>query len=78
MKNLVEFILKNITSYPADLKITEEKEDDRVNIKIKVNQKDMPRVIGKEGKIIRSIRNLAKVAARKQNLWVNIELEEGV
>lgn len=76
MKELTEFILKNIVNHPDAVEIKEEKKDDQVNLKIRVHPDDLPRVIGKEGKVIRSIRNLVKIAARKKNLWVNLELEE--
>jgi predicted RNA-binding protein YlqC (UPF0109 family) len=76
VKNLTEFIVKNIVNHPDDVVVTEEKEDEGIIVKIKVHPEDIARVIGKEGKIIRSIKNLVKVAARKNNLWVNIEIVE--
>jgi uncharacterized protein len=75
MKDLVEYILKNITTYPDDIVVTEEKEENSVTIKIKANEEDIPRIIGKEGKIIRSIRNIAKIVARKNDLWVNVQTD---
>lgn len=76
MKELAEFIITKIVNHPEEVVITEENEDGRLNLKISVNQEDLPIVIGKEGRIIKSIRNLIKASARKKNLWVNIELIE--
>ena len=75
MKELVEYILKNIANHPDDISVSEETKENSVAIKIKCNKEDIPRIIGKEGKVIRSIRNIAKIAARKNNLWLNLQIE---
>lgn len=76
MKELTEFILKNIVDHPDAVEIKEEKNDDQVTLKARVHPDDLPKTIGKEGNVIRSIRNLVKVAARKKNFWLNLELLE--
>jgi len=75
MKQLTQYILENITRHPEDVSIKEEKEDQRVNLEISLNEEDIPKVIGKEGKVIRSIRNIVKTSARKKNIWVNLSID---
>lgn len=76
MKDLVEYIVKNIANFPDDVSVTDEVEGEYTTIRVNVNPQDLPRVIGKEGKIIRAIKNIVKTAARKKNLWVNVVLED--
>lgn len=78
MKDLLKFITKSIVNNPDQVKINEEKEEGFVNLKLSVAQEDMGKIIGKRGKIIKAIRTLLKIPAIKQNVRVNVELEETV
>ena len=75
MKQLTQYILEKITRHPDDVSIQEEKEDQKINLSISLNEEDVPKVIGKEGKVIRSIRNIVKTSARKKDLWVNLTID---
>jgi predicted RNA-binding protein YlqC (UPF0109 family) len=77
MKDTLQFIISSIVDNPDDVKIDEEqKEEGITNLIITVNQEDIGKVIGKEGKIIRSIRNIMKVKAMKQNARINISIAD--
>ncbi|HOD01269.1 MAG TPA: KH domain-containing protein [bacterium] len=76
MKEFLEFLLRQITSKPEEVKVTEEKDDGIYFYHIKVAEDDMGVVIGKEGKTIKSLRNLAKAKAIKDNIRIQIVLEE--
>ena len=75
MKQLTQYILEKITRHPNDVSIQEEKEDQKINLSVSLNEEDVPKVIGKEGKVIRSIRNIVKTSARKKDLWVNLTID---
>ncbi|MDP3983341.1 MAG: KH domain-containing protein [bacterium] len=75
MKQLTQYILEKITRHPDDVSIQEEKEDQKINLSVSLNEEDVPKVIGKEGKVIRSIRNIVKTSARKKDLWVNLTID---
>jgi predicted RNA-binding protein YlqC (UPF0109 family) len=47
-----------------------------INFTITVAPADMGKIIGKNGKIIRAIRNVVKISAIKQNKKINIALSE--
>ena len=47
-----------------------------INFTITVASSDMGRIIGKNGKVIRAIRNVVKISAIKQNKKINIALIE--
>lgn len=77
MKDLALYILSHIVTNPDDVSVEEtETEDGNVTLTIQVNKEDMGRVIGKEGKVIRAIRDVIKVLALKQNKHVDVILAE--
>jgi len=76
MKKALEFILLSIVDNQDKVKIEEHEENGIINFKVLVAKEDMGKVIGKNGKIIRSIRNVLKIPAIKQNKRINIELVE--
>lgn len=77
MKELLDLILKNITTHPEAVVIEESDENGVTNYLIKVDPEDMGRVIGKDGKVIRAIRSLAHVIAVRQGKRFRIKLADG-
>ena len=74
MKDLVEYIVKSISSYPDQVKISEEDEDGRIVLRLEVSPEDKGRVIGRQGRVAQSIRMLLKVAAVKQGTRVVLHI----
>lgn len=76
MKKALSYILSSIVSVPEKVDINEEEENGITNLTVKVANDDMGKVIGKNGKVIRAIRNTMKIKAIKQNKKINITLLE--
>ena len=76
MKEFLEYLLKQIVSKPEDIAITENEEDGIKVYLVKVAPEDMGIVIGKEGRNIKSIRNMAKAKAIKDNVRISVVLQE--
>ncbi|EEI85523.1 hypothetical protein HMPREF0072_1908 [Anaerococcus lactolyticus ATCC 51172] len=74
MKELVELIVKELVTDKEAVEILENREGSEVNILIKVAEEDKGRVIGVRGNIINSIRTIARSAAIKENVKVNIKI----
>ena len=74
MKDLVELIVKELVTDKEAVEIVENREGSEVNILIKVAEEDKGRVIGVRGNIINSIRTIARSAAIKENVKVNIKI----
>lgn len=74
MKDLVELIVKELVTDKDAVEIIEDRDGGEVNILIKVNEDDKGRVIGVRGNIINSIRTIARSAAIKENVKVNIKI----
>lgn len=75
MKEFLKYIISQIVNHPEEVTIDENKFGDNIfQYHIKVNQEDIGQIIGKEGKIIKAIRNIAKVLAVKESKQVRIEI----
>lgn len=72
---LVETVVRPLIEYPDDLKLSSSyTEDGSILVEIRVNDEDAGKVIGRQGRIIKSIRTLARAAASKSNTHVEVEL----
>ena len=74
MKQLVEVIAKALVEKPDEVVVTEEKGRDDVLITLKVAQSDMGRVIGRQGRIAKAIRNVVKAASTKENIRADVDI----
>ena len=76
MKDILETIILHLVDNKEAVNITEvtnpENEKD-VTIEVKVAKNDMGRIIGKQGKIAKSIRTVMKSVAAKDRKRVNVE-----
>jgi predicted RNA-binding protein YlqC (UPF0109 family) len=80
MQELLEYIVRSIVTHPDAVVVTQVMSEDQshVTLRLAVDQEDMGLIIGKEGNIARSLRNLVKVAAMKQNKRVYIDILEHI
>lgn len=73
MQEIIECIIKNLVEDEASVSVKEVAESSEIKYEIKVNEKDMGRVIGKKGRIAQSIRTVMKAIAAKENKKVKLE-----
>ena len=76
MKDLVEYIVKQIVNNPDSVNVTEENQDGNVNLVLTVDPADMGLVIGKSGQTIKAIRKILTIRAMAENVRVNLQLVE--
>jgi len=76
MKDTLHYIISSIVDDPDAVVIADEEADGILNLTVTVAKDDMGKVIGKEGKVIRSIRNIMKIKAMKHGIRINISLAE--
>ena len=74
IKELLEILAKSLVDKPDEVVVTQVDSDDVVTLSLRVAQGDVGKVIGKQGRIAKSIRNLVKAAAVHQNKRVVIEI----
>ncbi|MEO6119829.1 MAG: KH domain-containing protein [Terriglobales bacterium] len=74
---LIEHVVKAIVEFPDEVIVDEVKRSgSNVELELQVSPKDIGKVIGKQGRTIRSLRTLAQAAGVVQNLRCNLELLE--
>lgn len=74
MKELVEIIARSLVDSPEDVDVREVEGEKLIIIEVRVAPDDMGKIIGKQGKIAKSIRTLTKAAAAKEGKRVAVEI----
>ncbi|MCI8693125.1 MAG: KH domain-containing protein [Lachnospiraceae bacterium] len=74
MKELVEVIAKELVDNPDEVVVTEKTEGRTIVIELHVAASDMGKVIGKQGRIAKSIRSVVKAAASRDKKNVDVEI----
>ncbi|MBA7491009.1 hypothetical protein ES702_01553 [subsurface metagenome] len=76
MREMVEYIVKQIVDNPEEVKVQEMKGEKVILLEISVAKKDMGKVIGKGGRIATALRTLVGAAAAKLKKRVMVEILE--
>ena len=73
MKEILELIIKNLVDNENEVSINEVAEEKSVRYEVKVAKEDMGKIIGKQGKMAKSIRSIIRAIAIKEHKRVNVE-----
>lgn len=76
MGDLLKFILLSIVEKPKDIEISEKEENGLLTVDFRVAKEDMGKVIGKNGKIIKAIRQVLRIKAIKMGKHLTLNLTE--
>ena len=76
MKDFLTNLVKNIVDNPDKVAVEEKTDGGITTLEIAVGPDDMGKIIGREGRIIKAVRDLVKILAVKQNRRVNVVLRE--
>jgi len=76
MKSLVETIAKGIVEKPEEVSVTEVKGEKLTVLELRVNEEDLGKVIGKQGRIAKAIRTLISSAGKKTKKRSALEILE--
>lgn len=76
MKDVLSYILKAIVENPDSVEIKEEEQEESLNFIVTVAKEDMGKVIGKNGKVIKAIRNVMRIPGIKANKKIFVTLSE--
>ena len=74
MKTVLTDIAKAIVENPDEVVVTERTDGDTVYLELSVAESYMGKVIGKQGRIAKSIRTVMKVAAIRENKRVIVDI----
>lgn len=75
LAELTEFIVKSVVQDLDSVTVKESLVDDAYLIEVQVSDNDIKRVIGKDGRVIQSIRTLIQEASTlRDNKYVKVEI----
>ena len=74
MKEIVEFLAKSLVDNPDEVFVEVDEDDKLLVLKLKVSSDDMGKVIGKQGRIAKTIRTIVKAAASREGKKVTVEI----
>lgn len=74
LTGLVDCVVRPLVDFEEDLEITSREEGNTTIIEISVNEEDAGKVIGRQGRVIKSIRTLARAAASRNDMQVEVEI----
>jgi len=76
MKELVLYIAKALVDNPDKVEVTEISGEKATVVEVKVDKEDRGKIIGKEGRIIKSIRIIVNSASAKLDKRATVEIIE--
>jgi predicted RNA-binding protein YlqC (UPF0109 family) len=74
MKELVLNIARALVDNPDAVSVEEIENNNEIILKLRVDQEDMGKVIGKQGRIAKSIRTVVRSAANREQKRVTVEI----
>ncbi len=74
MEEMLRVLVKDLVSDPSKIEINSKKEGNVTTLELKVATEDVGKVIGKQGKIARSIRTLMKAYGAKIGEKINVDI----
>ena len=73
MKEVLEVIIKNLVNNKDAVEIKKIDSEKSVTFEVKVAESDMGKVIGRQGRLAKSIRTVMKAVATKEHNKVSVE-----
>ena len=76
MREAIEIIVKSLVDEPENVDVREIDRNGTMLIEVRVAQQDVGKIIGKQGRTIRALRSLARIAGAKNNRRYLLEIVE--
>ena len=76
LENLLLFLARQLVDEPDKVEVMGKETDSRVDFTLRVAEGDVGKVIGKGGRIVKSIRMVMKAASVKAQKRVNVEVTD--
>ena len=74
MEELLAFLAKSLVDHPEDVSVTKVDGENSIVYELRVNDSDMGKVIGKQGRIAKAIRTVVKAASSKSSKKVIVDI----
>ena len=74
MKELLIYIAQNLVDNPDAVSVTERETDSETIYELRVEQSDMGKVIGRQGRIAKEIRSLMRSVAQRHGKRISVDI----
>lgn len=76
MKDLLHMIATELVDHPEEVSVSQKEVDNKIVLELKVAPEDMGKVIGKQGRIAKSIRTIIKATTSQESKKVVVDIIE--
>jgi predicted RNA-binding protein YlqC (UPF0109 family) len=76
MKELVELLVKSLVDHPESVHVQKQENAGTILLEVQVAPDDIGKVIGRQGKVIKSLRSVVRACGVRDGKRVNVELAE--
>jgi len=74
LKGLVEYVAKALVDHPDGVKVDEVQDGNTTVYELEVEEDDIGKVIGRQGRVVRGLRALVKAAATRKGTRVDLDV----
>jgi predicted RNA-binding protein YlqC (UPF0109 family) len=74
VKEFLDYVARSLVEKPDAVRIEVEENDEEVSLVLTVDESDMGRVIGRDGRIANAIRSLLRVMGTRDGRHVELEI----
>jgi uncharacterized protein len=74
VKEFLEYVARSLVEKPDEVKVEVEEDGDEVTLTLLVDEHDMGRVIGRDGRIANAMRSLLRVMGTRDGRHVELEI----
>ena|SRR5436305_8370639 len=74
LKGLVEYVAKALVDNPEAVKVDEVQDGNTTVYELEVDEEDIGKVIGRQGRVVRGLRALVKAAATRKGTRVDLDV----
>jgi uncharacterized protein len=74
MRELIEFLAKSLVDHPDEVRTRVYDRDQQTVVELEVDPEDLGKVIGRQGRTARAIRNLLSVAGQKSRRRYSLDI----
>jgi predicted RNA-binding protein YlqC (UPF0109 family) len=74
LKGLVEYVARALVDKPTAVKVDEVQDGNTTVYELEVDEEDVGKVIGRQGRVVRGLRALVKAAATRKGTRVDLDV----
>ena len=74
LKGLVEYVARALVDKPNAVKVEEVQDGNTTVYELEVDEEDIGKVIGRQGRVVRGLRALVKAAATRKGVRVDLDV----